>query len=997
MNKKETTLAGLLAVAWLFTQLAAQAVIVGPYTADANTLHLWHMDASAVPVPDAVSTGSTNLMKLANGALLGASSYSTAFGTALNTADGGQDGIAAADKDAYLAASPTTGNVVLALADPTTSAFTFEALVWIGFDPAKDFSSTANGGNGRAAVCEIMTGESNTSANRVFQFRIAPIGCALGNTTVNLEFVNVNLGASQNLSVPIPTTGPDAILGNKWYHAAVTYNGLANTGNNITLYWTLMDTNRMCANAIGASIMANDLPVAPTVFALGNIPGRTANANFLGLIDEARISNIARSADDMMFGAKLCCAAQAGHVNLSWPTNSPVFTLQYRTNLTKGNWLALGGASIVNGQFTVSETAANTGRFYRLMATPTIPQLVDTTVVTRKAATINNAYIAPWPDTNAAPTDTGGEFLGKSAYALTAYYLHSNLATADAFINALHDTSYLGVTDSAHYEDTSTDDLAYEFSLPLLIRIGMCTNTSGTPMINTMSATARTNLLDMIWCAMHSRSDTNDAGAGMANVWGVLGSENHNAVWRSAFFLGAQLLNGAGAPYGPGNSRNKLLNGGTLQQHYDAWFDYWFNYFRQRAREGISMEVCSPTYEKYTLAACYDLMDCGGTGSDRAVMQQQASNYLTLYWADAANEFSPGATIRGGAGCRMYQDNHLTTGTASSLREWLYMYDWDDTDPTGTAHPEILTAAMSPYMIPDLVKALAVNTTKAPYEYNSHRLGAGTDDTYGDTIFYHLSTPTYVRRDTQWTPDFIIGSMTYDSTKSYNLDTSENQFASVLFSSGVDDRLIVQGIGTAKSGTADTRGVTSASNLQTLVASLGKDIDNNAGMRIFVANTLYGHLKTNGNWLVTYAGNGYAAIRIATGGFTWVDLNNDGTTCTDGIYLKLGTTWSPLVIQCARAADYANNFNSFTSAVVATSFTWDATGGVMTYTSLLGQQFKVWSQSDTLPWVGGSPRSQSPSYLYKSPYISADYGDANSDVTLMYPGFDNLVLHFDSP
>ena len=54
--------AGLFAAALLFTQLTAQASIVGPYTADANTLHLWHMDASAVPVPDAVATGGTNLV-----------------------------------------------------------------------------------------------------------------------------------------------------------------------------------------------------------------------------------------------------------------------------------------------------------------------------------------------------------------------------------------------------------------------------------------------------------------------------------------------------------------------------------------------------------------------------------------------------------------------------------------------------------------------------------------------------------------------------------------------------------------------------------------------------------------------------------------------------------------------------------------------------------------------------------------------------------------------
>ena len=69
----------------LFAGFNAHALIVGPYTADANTLHLWHMDASAAPVPDAVVSGGVNLAGLLNGATLNNASYS-GFGSALNTA-----------------------------------------------------------------------------------------------------------------------------------------------------------------------------------------------------------------------------------------------------------------------------------------------------------------------------------------------------------------------------------------------------------------------------------------------------------------------------------------------------------------------------------------------------------------------------------------------------------------------------------------------------------------------------------------------------------------------------------------------------------------------------------------------------------------------------------------------------------------------------------------------------------------------------------------------
>ena len=294
--------AGLFAAALLLTQLTAQAAIVGPYTADGNTLHLWHMD-SAVPVLDAVVTGGTNLVKLSGGAILGTNSYS-GFGTALNTLDGGQNGTAATSLDAYLTASSATvpTNVVITLADPTTVAFTFEALIRIGFDPTKNLGTVATGGNGRNTTCQIINGDGTPNANRVFQFRIAPINTASANTTVNLQFLNVNLGASQNMSVAIPTTGLDAIVSNNWYHVAVAYNGLPNTTDNLTFYWTLLDPSRTNASAIGTAMMLNNLPVAPCVFTIGNSPGRPpANANFLGLIDEVRISNIARGSNAMMF------------------------------------------------------------------------------------------------------------------------------------------------------------------------------------------------------------------------------------------------------------------------------------------------------------------------------------------------------------------------------------------------------------------------------------------------------------------------------------------------------------------------------------------------------------------------------------------------------------------------------------------------------------------------------------------------------------------------
>ena len=385
-------LAGLFAAALLLIQVNAQAAIVGPYTADANTLHLWHMDASATPVPDEVATSGTNLVKLLLGATLSAPAYSAAFGTALSTLDGGQDNIAATAKDAYLTASSSTAttNVSLTLADPTTGAFTMEALVWIGFDPAKNLGTIANGGNGRTigtsipGVCQILSGDGNTNANRVFQFRISPIDTDNPiNAAVQLQFININLGGSQKMMAAIPTTGPDAIVSNSWYHVAVTYNGNEGAADNFTFYWTLLDPSRTSANAIGTASMTHDLPAAPTIFAVGN-DARNSTAisgNFLGYIDEVRISSIARASDAMMFTPSsaqpvitgVSCDGTSSSLILSGTngTEGNTYYVVTSTNVAAplSNWQpVLTNTFGANGVFSVTNAVSGAipARFYRL-------------------------------------------------------------------------------------------------------------------------------------------------------------------------------------------------------------------------------------------------------------------------------------------------------------------------------------------------------------------------------------------------------------------------------------------------------------------------------------------------------------------------------------------------------------------------------------------------------------------------------------------------------
>ncbi len=291
-------------VALCAVDLASAAVVT--YAADANTLHLWHMDEVAAPVSDA-GTSPLTLGVLANGATLGNVSY-TGFGTGLNTADSGLNG-APASFDAYLSAvslvNGTGDNTTMTYAG-SNGAFTFEAVIRLDVDMTQTFVGSTRG----TTPMQIFSGEQDTNAGRTWQFRIDPVGfnpnadgVTTALTTPALEFINVNNATApvQNRIVLLPTTGANAVAAGAYYHVAVSYNGAEATANNLAIYWTKIEDSRTQADLLVSRQLDTDLPAGPPDFAIGNTGRTTPNNNFLGLIDEVRISSVARGAGDFIF------------------------------------------------------------------------------------------------------------------------------------------------------------------------------------------------------------------------------------------------------------------------------------------------------------------------------------------------------------------------------------------------------------------------------------------------------------------------------------------------------------------------------------------------------------------------------------------------------------------------------------------------------------------------------------------------------------------------
>jgi len=278
----------LSVVAFTGHRLAAMS----PYEVDEHTLHLWHLDEEGPPFADS-GVSPKPLLGLLNGAKAGCESM-PGMGRAVsfNHSAGGRPN-SNYFKGALLMAQPRS---VDGPEDNVTApfpimgedgAFTMEALIKFERLPAES-----------PGISPTIISMDSEDENRVFSFRIEKPGF--------LSFTQFSGNSVRGSALAtIPVTGPHAINTHDWFHVAVTYDGREGSAGNLKLYWTRIASGLQGANLLGVGSLAEDLSRGLGDFAIGNT-GRTVLGKkecnpFPGLIDEVRISSIARPAHDFLF------------------------------------------------------------------------------------------------------------------------------------------------------------------------------------------------------------------------------------------------------------------------------------------------------------------------------------------------------------------------------------------------------------------------------------------------------------------------------------------------------------------------------------------------------------------------------------------------------------------------------------------------------------------------------------------------------------------------
>ena len=288
-----------------------------PYTADANTVYLFHLDEAAgasVVTNSAPLTVGTNLVAFDGNnyagdginqptvtTVLGATGFS-GFGNCANLSaasdlglglDVNRDGGVLLDDGAPISPDRLATHSFFGAGNQ----FTLEALVNL---------PTITSGNREI----IATDNSGANIDRGLQFRITATG------QLEFNFIGVN---TSSITMPIPTTGDHAFAANEWFHVALVYDGA-----NAWFYWTRMSVAATNANLIGGplaeAVDVND----DAVLVIGNegrVVGTTGSTEgLLGLIDEVRISNIARAATNFYWTATPPTDSDLDGLADSWET-----------------------------------------------------------------------------------------------------------------------------------------------------------------------------------------------------------------------------------------------------------------------------------------------------------------------------------------------------------------------------------------------------------------------------------------------------------------------------------------------------------------------------------------------------------------------------------------------------------------------------------------------------------------------------------------------------
>ena len=465
----------------------------------------------------------------------------------------------------------------------------------------------------------------------------------------------------------------------------------------------------------------------------------------------------------------------------------------------------------------------------------------------------------------------------------------------------------------------------------------------------------------------------------------IFGSDNHDMIHRGIYFLTAQSLRND-----PNYASRKYKCGSTAPERYKQWVDYMLAYFKARAGTGIHVEFGSIGYTGLYLQPIFLMADC----SEDQRVRLQAKKYLTLFFADAAQEMMKG--IRGGAKVRIYKGNWTVNHTGDSFWFYSHVFFGEPTELDMTVNHSCFVALVTSFRVPEFITELARNTEKkGAYEYITRRLGQGNVELLKEeyaagckTPLYYPTNPSLLYRYSYVTPDYILGWFTIDESKHYIYINSQNQWMGVVTGAGPDSRLVVQLTPSFDERTG-FRELQAVGNKNAAIFRKQLCASDEAMLRVFYSQD-FNNVEQENNWIFGQNGDKkmYFALRgTSPYGKDSYEITKDKLGC----WIEFQNRDAVIIMETACAKDYLS-FADFKKDVLDNVINWEEYKEAVEYKSSRAGDLKMYIDT-RLPEVNGNTLNLMPEKVLSSPYISMIYGSSKVEMTGL--NGEKLMLDFE--
>lgn len=569
-------------------------------------------------------------------------------------------------------------------------------------------------------------------------------------------------------------------------------------------------------------------------------------------------------------------------------------------------------------------------------------------------------------------------------FAARSFYLNEQLDEANAAL----------AENAQHYLDNPLDIVdrdSFHWHADIVMRLIEMYGSNGTAHAGRLTPATEALCLKPISIYVKKSAGHNKANHVESKTWHFLSTENHHAMDLTTHWHFCKL-----AKDRPEYQNEKLDDGKTLAEHYQAWNDYIVVYCTERAKKGTNIEIMCPGYNAVWIKGFYNFRDFGEPKVRRA-----AEMLIDLYWAYWAQEQLNG--VDGGGKTRIRGVHGFSESLGHGIPSIGWMYFGIGEKPS-RFNGEV-NAMLSNYQPPEVVAEIAHSALKdGPYEIRQRAQGLGKQGKSA-AVLAEGAAPNEFRTDgggiiryTYCDPAFIIGTLMHEArpTNDWVAISAQSRWQGVIFSDSPGARIVpvVRPSGKARDV---MNGHWSVQSKGTLITQKLKNNQAGGRMIVWISEEGISEPVRDGEWVFVETSGAYAAARVVGSDFeVSKDLISNGSiegperVAPPGRVIIPKDDFAPVILE-VMAKKNVNDFGEFKRKVKASESKLD--GQTLTYHTIYGDTLTFNTMEAEVPTINGKPVDYAPTNVHESPFLNSVY---DSGVVTISKGDRKKVLDFNS-